>query len=176
METLRATDPHALRILMTDDLYLLRNEPVAVPVASPEVPAAAPVVAESKPDFRFMGQNNRFLLLLVDEPGHEHASPTTIASLGKILGGKGYSFDDVALLNAAVHPPLEFAALKDFFACSYLVLFGAKPETVGLPALPFNTVSPHRGTKVLPTFGFAEMDDDVQKKKAFWNEMKKIEQ
>jgi hypothetical protein len=179
MGNLLSADPLALSVLMTEDLYLIKGEALdasrpAAATEKEEEPAPAEPAIPARPEFNFMGQNNRFILMLVDEPGHEHASPATIDALGKILGGKGQSFDDIALVNLSKYQALQYPVFQEFFACSQVVFFGVDPRSLGLPAMAANSINSFDGVKILYSFSFDEMNADVQKKKAFWNEMKKL--
>ncbi|MXV16938.1 hypothetical protein [Hufsiella ginkgonis] len=183
------TDPFALRTLMTEDLYQLHEpapaaimevaaaaeKPVPHAAAAADIPAvSAKQEAAFAPSFNYLGENNRFFLLLVNEPGHMHADAKTIDTLTLILKGKQLEVRDIALLNLAGHPQARFADMKSFFMCSKMVIFGIDPTATGLPPTPGNTITVHEGVKVLATYSIKEMQADEQKKRAFWAEMKKL--
>ncbi len=165
MAGLTTTDPIALALLMTDDLYRIENE------APPPLPQ---VVVAEPPAFHYLGENNAWFLVLVSDEHHPVADAATIDALERILKGKKMELRDVALLNVARHASVRFEHYREFFACNKLVLFGIPPQQIGLPAFGSNEISEHLGVKILPTYSFPEMAADEQKKRLFWNEMKKI--
>jgi hypothetical protein len=174
MSALITADPLALHILMNDELYLFEEHSAtagAPAAAQAQQLAEVPVPATL---FVCLGENRRFLLLLVDEPGEEFASAATLESLKKILAGLKMTMEDVALLNIARYPGTPFSQLRAWFACSRAVLFGIDPASLALPAIASNEIAVIDSMRLLTTFGFAEMNTHDQKKRVFWNEMKKL--
>jgi hypothetical protein len=165
MSGLKITHPLALRLLMTDDLYLIDEQ------TKPAYVETEPEVADS-PVFDYSGENNKYILILVHDEKHAILNSEDVSSLTAILNAKKLELRDVAIVNLHRHPKSIFEALKQFFSCSKLVLFGINPKQIGLPEISNNEITKHDGTKVLATYSFAEMATDTAKKRAFWNEMK----
>jgi len=63
---------------------------------------------------------------------------------------------------------------KAYFACSSIVLFGIDPTEIKIRTLPRNAITDFEGMQVLFTYSFAEMLSNVDKKREFWNQMKKL--
>jgi DNA polymerase III psi subunit len=169
MDTLKASNPLALPFLMTEDLYSVENE-IAVFIEN-NIPEA------SKPEpafFEYLGENNKYLLLLVNDPQHQNINPKELETLVNILKAKKQELKDVAIVNLAKYPSATFDELKNFFACNALVLFGINPAQIKLDGVQSNQLINHQNTKVLATFSFAEMQTNTDKKRAFWDEMKKL--
>lgn len=173
MSALKITDPLAIRLIMTDDLYLIEKQ-----VEQPPIVIKPKPVAESKPAatpaFNYLGENNKFILILVNDENHKILNPADLTSLTKILAAKKSELRDVAILNLDKHPESNFESLKKFFSCSKLVLFGINPKQLGLPDISNNEIIVHEGTKILVTYSFAEMGNDTNKKTLFWNIMKQL--
>ena len=167
MSALKITDPLALRLLMTDDLYLIDEQ---VKHSS--------VVAEPEPQesisFNYSGENNKYLLILVNEENSSILNAADLESLTAILTAKKLELRDVAIVNKHHYPASDFMQLKQFFSCSKLVLFGINPREIGLPDIGNNEVINHENTKVMATYSFKEMLNDIAKKRLFWNEMKQL--
>jgi len=173
MSVLKITDPLALRLIMTDDLYLIDKQV-----------KQAPLIIEPQPDtiehtpappvFNYSGENNKYILILVNDENHEILNPADLASLTKILAAKKLELRDVAIVNLHKPPASNFEALKNFFSSSKLVLFGINPGEINLPDISNNEIIRHEGTKILATYSFAEMGNDTNKKLLFWNEMKQL--
>lgn len=167
--SLLAKHPKALQFLFNEDLYHIEEK--ALESTQPESASLALLPAE-KPTFNYLGENNRFFVLLVNEPEHPHLAPAQLETLSKILQAKGLQMADVALVNLAKHPPCNFAQLHDFFSFNKLCLFGISPSNLGLPAMASNEPIAFERTHVLATFSIAEMQQTQHKKVAFWHVMK----
>lgn len=164
MGELNTTNPAALRFLMNEDLYLVD------PVQGVQGSAAE----GSSPAFDYLGENNRYLLLLVHIPQQKNLPSQEMDALINTLKAKKMSLYDVALLNIAHYPSATFDNLKDFFVCKTLVLLGVAPQQIQLQKVALNSITAIDNVTVLATYSFAEMLADTDKKRAFWNEMKKL--
>lgn len=184
MSELKTSNPASLRFLMSEDIYAL-NEPEIIqqPVnslteegkAEEAAPAAPEAIAPSQSiAFDYLGENNRYILLLVNSAGYSFLPPKELEALQSTIQAKKMDMKDVALVNLAKYPPVTWQQLKDYFACSTIVLFGISPETLKMNGITFNTIHSFEGLKVLATFSYTEMLESNDKKRAFWNEMKKI--
>lgn len=199
MSVLRTSDPIALRLLFSDELYLVDNiheqnnsaaqilrtseaaEIVEIPDAhkAPEMPVVPEVVkvpevpkSTELPVFNYLGENNKYFLLLVNQPGNAILNAKDLESLTSILTAKKFEVRDVAIMNLNKYPGITFEMLKAYFVNTRLVLFGVTPESLQLPAMPANKITTYQGVKILPTFSFEEMTADPSLKRIFWNEMK----
>lgn len=166
---------------MTEDLYLLKEEPVpekalpepeAAPAPDPlpvnEIPKDEPQVT----GFNYLGENNRYFLVLIDDDRHAGIDSGHREMLMKIMGAKGLEMRDLAILNLAGYPGTDFRQLKEFFSCNKLVMFGIDPLKIGLPPTGANKPAIHADVKVLASFGLDEMSGSTDKKKEFWTVMK----
>jgi hypothetical protein len=159
------------------------SEPVTTNSSAlqPELVAevTSPVIAETKPVeepsyFEYLGDNNKYILILVSEPKHQYIEPKELETLTNILKGKKQELKDVAIVNLQKYPTATFGALRKFFVCSSVVMFGVDPAQIKIDGLKLNRVSDFQGSKVLATYRISEMLTDVEKKRAFWDEMKKL--
>jgi hypothetical protein len=165
MSEMKASDPAALQYLMTEDIYLISEEELAKPsVDSPE----------SSPSFNYLGENNKFMLLLIQEESHPNLRSNELEALANILGAKRMSIKDVAIVNQRKYSASSWKEFKAYFACSSIVLFGIDPQEVKIRPLPKNVITDFEGMQVLFTYSFAEMLNSVDKKREFWNQMKKL--
>ncbi|WP_207428103.1 hypothetical protein [Pedobacter sp. SYSU D00535] len=171
MSELKADHPLALQLLMSDDLYYVDEIEISRPPESLAQPEEKPVEQEFT-GFEYLGENNKYFVLVVDEPGHKFMAPKEMEALQSILGAKKLELKDIALVNLHKYPGSSFSQLKSFFALSKLVIFGINPQHLQLPPLTLNKVTDMDGAKVLVSYSFTEMMNDVEKKKAFWAEMK----
>jgi len=172
MSGLKATNPISLQFLLNEDIYLVdpiqANQAENAPAVEKEAPTAMPETVA----FDYLGENNKYFLLLINDPGSKSMAPKELEALQSILTAKKMELKDVALVNMNNYPSATFQQLKAYFACNRVVLFGIAPQQLQIPSIASNQISEHAGTKLLATFGFSEMMSNVDKKKAFWNVMK----
>ncbi len=170
MYSIITTDPLALKILMTEDIYELNKSELEVL----QTTSFAPEKSQENPNFNYMGENNKYFLFLIREEKAEVISKPDLEALTGILAAKKMDLRDVAVLNYKKYPGIDFSQLKSFFACSKCVLLGINPSDLNLSDVPGNKISVIDGVKVLATFSFGKMQADINKKRVFWNEMKQL--
>jgi hypothetical protein len=197
MSTLHTNEFNALRLLMTEDIYILDQKSVSaensiktenskVPekdfvaekTVLPEIPVSLPVqnpVETKKPkEFTYLGENNKYFLILIDDTKNREISSLHKETLLKIMSAKGLELRDLAILNLDQFPDTNISELKEFFSCSKLALFGINPQRIALPGISSNKVENHANIKLFSTFSIDEMISDVTKKKEFWAIMKEF--
>lgn len=192
MSTLHTNEFNAIRLLMTEDIYILDQKnsiKTEKPIESekavqaertmlPEIPAAAPVpkpveIKKAK-EFTYLGENNKYFLILIDDTKNREISSLHKETLLKIMSAKGLELRDLAILNLDQYPDISISELKEFFSCSKLALFGINPQRIAIPGISSNKVENHANVKLFSTFSIDEMMSDVIKKKEFWAIMKEF--
>lgn len=171
MSELLTSDPGALRLLMTEEIFMVKEVQPVVPVNEPG-PPVIDTPADLAVDFTYLGENNKYFLILVEDQNHAHLTKEHQEMLLKIIQAKGLELRDVAILNLRRYPGIQLEAIKDFFAPSRIVLFGINPQHIGLPTIASNEPQKAENVKVLSTYHFEEMKNDVNKKRALWNVFK----
>ncbi|MBC8054743.1 MAG: hypothetical protein H7Y13_16925 [Sphingobacteriaceae bacterium] len=184
MSILKTSHPFALQLLMTEEIYSISADELpslpslqkteAVIAGAQELPVKEVVSTEEPSYFEYLGENNKYILVLVNEPVHPFIEPKELETLVNILKAKNQELKDVAVLNIRKYPNATFAALKNFFACNSIIFFGINPTQFNIPGIQSNQIAVHESTKILATYSIAEMLNNVDKKRVFWNEMKKI--
>lgn len=175
MSNLITKDCHALRILMTEDLYILPEKGSLIPVNTEkvkEVIAEKTAEPSAVKDFFYLGENNKYFLILFDDTQQKEMSNLHKETLLKIMSAKGLELRDLAIMNLHQFQGVSFNELKDFFSFSKIALFGIDPQRIALSAFSLNQIEKLDGAKVLCTFGIEEMINDTNKKREFWNVMK----
>lgn len=168
MSELRSDNPVALQFLITEEIYLIdKPENVAADIRSEEEEDPSEFTG-----FDYIGENNKYMVLLVSSSSHLHMAPPELDALQRTLVAKGMDLKDVALLNVHRYPNASFNQVKAFFACNKIVLFGIDPAKLQIPAQAMNVPGVHEGVSVLLTSSFTEMMTDLEKKKQFWNVMR----
>ncbi|MBC7653518.1 MAG: hypothetical protein H7098_03470, partial [Oligoflexus sp.] len=96
-------------------------------IAIPAIPKIEEEIKTSKPEYKYLGDNNKYFLIIVNEPNFDFLNKKDLAFLTKILGAKKLDINDVAIVNLAKHPSLDFDELKSFFGFNKLLTFGFNP-------------------------------------------------
>ncbi len=199
MSTLHSNEFNTLSLLLTEDIYILdkkvipqadksigsekiqvpeksiqTEKPLASPIPSIEpIQKSAEIEELKKPqDFTYIGENNKYFLILIDDASAKEISSIHKEMLLKIMAAKGLELRDLAVLNLNQFPDTKIQELKEFFSCNKLVLFGINPQRIALPSISSNKVESHQSIKLFSTYSMDEMINDVNKKKEFWAIMK----
>lgn len=198
MDSLNTAHPLALSILLNEDLYVIepvetmqnveintapKEEPKAAvenkivipvlqdtPMETPEV--AKPEAVASKPVFNYLGDNNKYLLIIINDKTHQFINDKDLAFLLKILAAKKLDLHDIAILNTNNYTDLTFKDLKDYFACNKILTFGIDPKSLEIQGIIANKAGEFEGVKILGTWALPLLDSDVKKKTIYWNELK----
>lgn len=184
---------------MTEDLYILpENErlsptkAVQSPVITNQIPGDILVqeipetpVQEAKEalpeksaedqkikEFAYLGENNKYFMILIDEPKQKDISSIDKETLLKIMSAKGMELRDLAVLNLNQYPGVTYTDLQEFFSFNKITLFGIDPQKIALSAQSSNQIVKLESAKILCTYSIDEMIRDTNKKREFWNVMK----
>lgn len=197
MSNLLSQNSNALRLLMTEDLYIIyekeqvqiinsapqpeiikqldsiSDQPVANElVQEPKELIEMPVTSETTREFSYLGENNKYFLILFNEPNQKDISSIQKETLLKIMSAKGMELRDLAVLNLYQYPGVRFDDLKEFFSFNKIVLFGVDPQQIALSSQSANQIIKIEGAKILSTYSIDEMIKDTTKKREFWSVMK----
>jgi hypothetical protein len=194
MSNLLTQNSNALRLLMTEDLYILPENEQLIPTKAEQAPEIssqkvndvqeipAPQAEEVLPqkavepektrEFNYLGENNKYFLILFNEPNQKDISSIQKETLLKIMSAKGLELRDLAVLNLNQYPGVNYTDLKEFFSFNKIVLFGIDPRQISLSSQSSNQVVKLESAKILCTYSIDEMIKDTTKKREFWNVMK----
>ena len=166
---MKVEDTNALRYILQDELYLLdedKNLYAGARISAPET--QTPAVT-----FNYFGSNKKNFLILVNYTAHEFINDDHLTALEKVLSGIKHTRDDVAIFNLAKHET-TFENILAFFEPKTLVLLGKPTIPAGINDLKFNVIETINDVKTLATFSFDEMMNNVDNKKAFWEQIKNL--
>jgi len=196
MSNLFTQNSNALRLLMTEDLYILAENEQIKPInreQSPNISSQKSVNVPAQPvpiqkaeeilsqktaesvkirEFAYLGENNKYFLILIDESKQRDISSVHKETLLKIMSAKGLELRDLAVLNLNQYPVVHYDDLKEFFCFNKMVLFGIDPQKIALPPQSSNQIINLGSSKILCTYSMDEMIKDTIKKREFWNVMK----
>ena len=148
----------------------VKLEPSSVEIKEDIEVLAAPSAPQK--EFKYLGENNKYILIIVKEPEAEFLKPADLTFLLKILSAKKLTLDDVAIINTEKNDPLHFDHLKNFFACNKIITFGINPKTLQITTAVANKRSIFKNTPVLGTWDLPKLQTDEKKKSIFWDELK----
>ncbi|WP_017259893.1 hypothetical protein [Pedobacter arcticus] len=156
-------------------------EKQTIPSPSPEVSPAtiipkiekASVPLKTKNDgFEYLGENNKYILIIVNNEQEKFLNKADLAFLVKIMGAKKWVLEDVAIVNMAKYEDLNFEDLTAYFACNKIVTFGFNPAVLNIVGAVANQKTTYKNVAVLGTWDLPKLQTDVPKKTIFWNQLK----
>ena len=181
MSILLSQNQATLKMLFTDDIYFIQEDKGQIPVQGPVIqPSLVEVPGKDEPElsasieFEYQGENNKYFLVLIDDKIHTRMNPVHQEMLLKVMSAKKMELRDLAIVNINRYPEVKLNALKSFFSCSRLVMFGVVPAQIGMPSISQNKIESAGNIKVLATYSLEEMRNSADKKREFWNVMKNL--
>ena len=198
MNKMQTNDLIALSFLIDDEIYLTKDEQknIAIEdkilpnqkeeeiVAIEELPLKEikeevkeeikipDTISTPQTDFKYLGENNKYILIIVKEPEADFLKSVDLTFLLKILSAKKLTLDDVAIINTEKNEALDFDSLKNFFACTKIITFGINPKSLQIDTAVANKISIFKNTPILGTWDLPKLQADTSKKTIFWNELK----
>ncbi|TKC01029.1 hypothetical protein [Pedobacter cryophilus] len=154
--------PKAKEEILTNEIPNKEANPAVVEITLPN----------AKKDFKYLGENNKYILIIVKEPAVDFLKRDDLTFLLKILGAKKLELNDVAIINTEKNDALNFDDLKDFFACNKIITFGIDPKSLQITGAVANKKSVFKNISILGTWDLTRLQQDVNKKTIFWNEFK----
>jgi len=180
----------ALRMFFTDDIYLVGTEPLNVPVqtvpatdsapaqATPEVAAmpavASPVPVTAKTEFKYLGKNQKNVLIIVNDQQNEVSSDRGKELLRNIVKAIQLSANDFALVNYSAYEGAQFTEMTTFFSSKLVMIFGVQPSLLGLSDQPKNMIFMEAATQVVYADNLDLLAEDQVGKKTLWGSIKKL--
>ena len=166
----------ALRFILGDEIYLLNEDKLNYAKSdNQQTPALQPQpeIVTPKPVFNYLGANKKHFLVLTHYPNNDFIADDHLAALESVLGRKNHSREDVAILNIAKNN-YEYLELISHFKPQTILILGepAIPEGIDQPTL--NQVEKRDDVTLLYTFAFDAMMNNVDNKKAFWEQVKSL--
>ncbi|POY35862.1 hypothetical protein C3K47_14025 [Solitalea longa] len=189
MENLKVnTDAIMLSTLLSETLYkvdewnqndraqTIQNTPVAeetvTQVAEQQATVAAP---ETNAGFEYLGENNRYVLVLVNYPNSKYITDKDKEFFLKVIAALKMSLDDVAVLNYAHCKNADLTALKNFFSCSKVIGFDLPSDALvfkGLNMHDYATTNFSGMSIMRSPDTLSAIEADKNKKMVLWNALK----
>lgn len=146
------------------------EDSTATTIPKTEAPA---VPLKTKNDgFEYLGENNKYILIIVNNQQEQFLNKVDLAFLVKIMGAKKWALEDVAIVNMAKYEHLNFEDLTAYFACNKIVTFGFNPAVLNIVGAVANQKTTYKNVAILGTWDLPKLQSDVSKKTIFWNQLK----
>jgi len=178
------TDEQALRLFFTDEIYLV-NEPESALVAEipqqshiavvPLVQEAEVVISAGNLQFKFLGNNKRNILILVNDAQNDVSDENGRELLRKIVKSVNLTANDFALLNYSSYSTVTFDQLKQYFSPVVVFSFGVIAAQLGLGSRPENTIVNEGSVRLIFSGELKDLDKDQNAKKVLWGSLKLLE-
>lgn len=172
MTHLNTTNPFALRYLMDDAIYNFQmvDNSLDTPVTTNSA-----VLEEPATSYTFLGENKKRILYLIEDQQNEYFSKEALEAFSKTIQALSLFMADVAVMNVSRQAmEVTFEKLLHFFNPQKLIFAGPSPGQFGLTQLSLNQATEAKNIRVLHTYTFEEMLQDVNKKKTFWTQIKSL--
>lgn len=138
----------------------------------PESEASAAAVAvqpHNRSDIRFLGENRRQILIVVDVTDAVFLPDEDLGFLTNMLTACKLSLADVAIINYRHHQATAYRALVSEFNSAVVLLFGISPVDFGLPInFPEFQVQTHQQCRYLFAPRLGEISGDNLLKSKLW--------
>ena len=175
----------ALRLFFTEDIYLISNDVNAAPPVvqetvnieeRPELNNVIPVKETSTlvPNYRFLGENARKVLILVNDANNPVSSEVGTALLWKIVTAIKLTPKDCAVLNYQHHQGVSFDELTAYFQPQLLLSFGIAPGTMGLAEQQTELIGQQGSVKTIFSSELDALEVDIPIKKALWKNLQQL--
>lgn len=178
MDTQLTASGEALHLFFTDDVYLVNEPDIQLNVAGPAL--VKPVVNSLKEEiaepveFKFLGKNQRNILILVNDDQNEVSDEMGRELLRKIVKSVNLTATDFALLNYAGYKGTGFKQLHDYFSCTLIFAFGVTPAQLSLSTHPENIVVSEGPVRLIFSDELRQLDKKPSGKKALWGSLQNL--
>jgi hypothetical protein len=183
------TSAEALRLFFTDDIYLVKNEDAEAfnitPRPEPRVEtlsqqalrsvSAAPEQGyASAPVFKYLGKNQKNVLILVYDSENDVSSESGRELLRNLVKAMQLTANDFALLNYFNYNETKFEDLSTFFSSRLVLAFGVDPVQLGLNEQPRHSIGMHGDIQLVFSERLDLLAADQEGKKRLWGSLKQL--
>jgi hypothetical protein len=131
--------------------------------------------APEKPlNLRFLGENQKNILILIKNPTAAYLSDDSFNLLSNILNACKLGILDIALVNVSNYENVSFETFQQQSQAKYGILFGVDPATIQLEPLPLYKTILVNGINCLAAEDLAHIGADKTKKGALWIGLKQL--
>lgn len=140
----------------------------------PEVRPAAPAAEKVLPELKYLGENQKNILLLIQNESEAYLNEELFNLLTNILNACKLGMQDVALLNVANYPGLTLQDYKTALNCRQCIIFAIPPARLGLPAMEAYQLETHCQVPALYSDHLQQIATDKTLKGRLWTALKQL--
>ena len=137
-------------------------------------PPVLPVPESKSPAFKYVGKNQKCVLILVNDIENAVSTERGRELLRNIVKAIQLSASDFALVNYSEYKGAKFRDLGAFFSCRLVLAFGIAPEELGLAEYPQNKLILEEGLQMVFSGNLDVLAADQNGKKALWGSLKQL--
>jgi hypothetical protein len=168
-------------VIVNDVAELPKTEATKAPQSLPVEPTIAPAVKKAPlplPKKWFLGDNQKHIVILVNDIDAVYLRDEWLQFLSNILGACKLNLGDVAIVNHAYNPML-FSDFHQKLAPQHFILFDVPTQNIQLPfTVPFYQLQQFGSTQFLLAHSLALMlgntDAVKMEKSKLWLSLKKM--
>ena len=135
----------------------------------------APAEADTIPTWKWLGENNKNILVMVSYDNVVHLPDQQLQFLTNILGACKLSLADVAIVNLPNQPHQQYKEIIAQFKSRVALLFDIEPASFGLPmSFPHYQIQPFASCSFLYAPSLKELEDDKVQKSKLWVCLKRL--
>lgn len=117
----------------------------------------------------FLGNNEKNILVLINEPGAAFLPDADLSLLVGILTACKLSLADIALVNFNKHPGIVYNQLLDEFSPTTMFLFGVEPKELQFPLhFPYFQLQQYNDQVYISAPSLKILAEDKEQKKGLW--------
>lgn len=132
-------------------------------------------VKEEKTVFKYLGQNNKKIILLVNYADAAFLPDKQLEFLTSVLTACKLSLADVAIINSSNAGDISYKSLSKELQMQFAILFGINPSSLSLPVdFPVYQVQSFSNCTYLYSDSLEAMAADKELKTKLWLCLKKI--
>ncbi len=135
---------------------------------------SSPIV-NNDDDIKFLGKNNKNILILVNEKEHKFLGDDELSFLMNILNACNITMADAALVNSYENVDVVYENLIKTFKPITILFLGTEPQALGFPVqIPMYQVQAYNKQQYLCAPSLQNLSADKEEKKQLWLALKKI--
>lgn len=147
----------------------------ASPIPAVELPKEAVLETSAAPAFKYLGKNQKNVLILVHDERNETSTERGRELLRNIVKALQLTANDFALLNYAAYANTPFNTLTTFFSSKLVLSFGVAAAQLGLGEQGLNVLHQEGSVQLVFSQNLDLLAESQQDKKALWGSLKQIQ-
>lgn len=140
----------------------------------PEEIKVVPTEAKALPEIKYLGENQKNILLLIQNEREAYLSEETFNLLANILNACKLGMQDVALANTANYPGIRLQDYLSKIPARQVIYFAIEPSTLGLPPATAYEISSFQGIPTLYSDDLQLIATDKALKGRLWMGLKQL--